>query len=180
MARLTLFLGALIPAAGLAVNQLFPPEHYGYLSEQALLLLFALAAWLLYRTSINAALFFWCASTQLPILAMIEYSYLHTGDWSVFILTPWVGLLIIGLVLKDKKTTSVFIGVALVANCTVGIICKDISQAGALCVLTLVTGLPLLAWCDTEAQKQAAIKKVEIIQRGLDGILETCSGSTES
>ena len=180
MARLILSIGALVPAVGLSINLLFPPEHYGYLTEQILLLLFALAALFLCRVSSNAAIFLWCASVQLPILAMIEYSYLHTGDWSVFILAPWLGLLITSFFTKSTVFTVVFAFIATSINCGIGILCNSIAQTGALCAFTLVSSALLFAWCRTEAQKQAAIKKVEIIERGLNSLLEAYDGSTNS
>jgi len=180
VARLTLFLGALIPACGLTVNLLFPPEHYGYLTEQALLFLFAIAALLLYRTSINAALFSWCASTQLPVLAMIKYSYSRTGDWSVFILVPWLGLLIVSFFIKSVFATVAFTCVALLANCAIGITCNSVAQAGALCAFTLISSVLLIKQCSTETQKQNAINDVEFIKRGLGNILEAYSGPTDS
>jgi len=153
MARQLIITGAIIPGVGIGFNLLFPPEHYAYFGELTLLLLFALVALLRYRVSPGSALFLWCAGVQLPLLADVERAYSVNNTWSVFILGPFVGLLIVGLALKDRTATKSFVGVALVANCAVGIICKDIGQAGALCALTFISGLLLVAQCDTEAQK---------------------------
>ena len=177
MARWLIIIGVAIPTFGVPTfgilfNLLCPPKYYAYFGEMTLLLLFALVALWLHRASLSAAVFFYCVSVQLSLLADVERAHRVNGTWSIFVLGPFVGLLIVAALLKDQKMTIAFAGVAVVINCIVGILCSDIGNAVALCTLSVMTSIPLIAWCRAEAEKREALKTLEIIQKGLAGTLE--------
>jgi len=164
--RWFLWFCVIVSILGIIVNILWPPEIYDYLSEMALVLAFALAALWLSRETVDGAIFLFCAGVLMPVLAMIERFHADTDQQVIWIAAPLVGVLTVAALTQNIKAIVAYTFIALIADCFIGAIYQDVGQAGALCILTFLTGATRAHRCH---RKQAALIELGIIERGLAG-----------
>lgn len=145
---------ALVPALGMAVNVAWPPEYYGYLAEQALLVALALGALALARTTVNGAVFLYCVLALWPVGAMLEYYQGIGGGWSALVLTPMLGILFVAILTRDERATLLYGGIAIVASSVFcGAVCQDAGQAGAMSFLSGGLTFVVLRWLGCNEQR---------------------------
>lgn len=157
---------AAFSALGICYNTVSPPETYGYISEQTLVFLFALAALWLSRETINGAVFLFFSGALLPVMAMVERFHADTGQQVIWIAAPFIGILAVAALTQDIKIIVAYTAIALVADFMIGVIYTDVGQAGALGILTLLTGATRAYRC---YKKRVALTRLGIIERGLAG-----------
>lgn len=155
VAFITLLACMVVPAIGWMVNTIWPAQNYGYLNEQALLVVLALGVLVLYWTSPGAAVFLFFSGALLPVGSMLQYQQEHGGGWSVFVLAPLVGVLLVATLARCQRATIIYGFVALIANFVTGAIYNDVGQAVALCLLSTATTVAAARWVqETSAEGQ--------------------------
>ncbi len=126
----------------------------------------------------DAAFFSWCASVQLPLLVDVERATAR-NELSDYRFAPLIGLLLVGIFIRDRRAVIGFTGIALALNLTAGVICCDIRQVVSLCTFTLLTGVGFWRFCKTanaSAMLQTVHDGLDKYQRGLDNLQEQLDG----
>lgn len=162
----TLWVFLLVPALGLFVNTIAPPERYGYIQEQALLAALALGALWLAQTTVNGAIFLYCSFALVPVGAMLE----HYGGASPLVLTPLLGIVLVALLTRDERAIVAYGLVALVGSIILGALVDDLGMGGALAFFSGALTACALWWtqdCNLKAELRSVQSKQERVERGL-------------
>jgi hypothetical protein len=175
VARLTLAICVIIPAAGLAYNLADQPPSYGYESELVLLILVAVCALWLTRRTVNAAVFLYCTWSLAPVFSMLQYHASIGGQGAWLMGTPLVGLLMVGALTGCSWATVGYIPLAIISSLVAGMIYGNEGASGVLAGGALVIGVIALVLCRKKKVADllgSATEKIESIQRGLDNLEE--------
>lgn len=157
------------------VNLAAPPANYGYLPEMALLLIVGLGALWISRDSIPAAVGLYFSLALLPVYSMLE-RYANSGaffSWGPLELAaPIFGMLAVSVLSRDARAAIGYTIAALAASAGTGWVYNDAGAAGSLITMTSIAGAAGAIWCARESRKDVALETVDILFRGLGGIVE--------
>ena len=167
--RVTFWALALVPTLGLFVNTIFPPEKYGYIQEQALLIIWALVAVGLVRVTVNGATIFYCSFALVPVGMMLK----HYGDFSPLVFVPLLGVALVTLLTRNERAIVMYGPVALISSVIFGVLVDDLGLGGALAFLSGALTACALWWTQAynlKAQLMEIGDRQENIDRGLNRI----------
>ena len=170
-----LILATVAPVVGILVVLLAPPPQYGYLVEQAFLLVFALAALVAARARPTGAILGYCTLALGPMGAMIARYEVLVGGFNPWIFTPHLGIMIVAWATRDERAAWFYGLVAWAVSGWYGLLCNDVGQSGWAMITSAIVAVLAVWWID-DRNIQRAIEKTEIIQDGLDFITEIFDG----
>lgn len=148
-------------AAGWVANIVWPASIYGYLHEQALLVVIGLGALWRFRESPTAAVTLYFAGALLPVGAMIEYC---APTLTPLIAIPPVGVFVVAVLTRHIWGTLAYTGAAILTSLIIGAVYGDAGGGVALAFITAVLGGAKAYKCNKE---QDALNRLGIIERGL-------------
>jgi len=138
----------LVPATGLVVNLIWPPEQHGYIVEMSLLLVLALGAmWLSFHAP-RMAMLLYSTFALLPVGAMLEYWMEISDGFSVLALIPVLGIWMVAFATRHYLTTLIYGIIAFCASAIYGNIDGDLGQAGALVFVSALVTFWALRWVE--------------------------------